>query len=624
MFSDWYRQGNYYKNCYPFSDIVEHRVTFKNAAFSVTILEIEIVFYHTKELKIWIKASKLHWHELNDLVKKHFGPFVDINNSNLGIFEGVSIVFLRPTDDLKVQFFYFVKLFDYLNKKYERTEFTDTLLKELSNILTWTSASRLGNNTIQTHILEEYINPISVFHPYHIRKSTAVLDLFENKSSKYIQNNILIIRKKLRYLITYGEDPNQISEDGYSVLKYVILYFPVEDLAFLLWHKADPRYRPKGILNYPSENAIEIALYFNKPDHFKMIAYAFPKRSVSAPIPRLQVKSCQVTEQGDQIHSDIVFTNNRSVKTRLMTTTEFQTQEPESVRTAVFKLFTTYFADPTGDKLKTKQNFDKEFSAEKNKNIDIVFDREEKLIVGFVLVRAVEDKGTIAVRFEYMTVTADSFLRSCGGVGIFGIRWACVKKNLYRQHMVRTHHLASDYNSYAPMQDELITPKYLSKSMLEFNQRMLDLEFGRRVQIYYGRFIALKELLKVTDKKNPHRKISFDEFCYNQFVLLYDNPEDKKKLAQEVGVEPVQAAVVSSVVGAGFLKRRTQIFKTFLNFDLCEHVSELTPIMKRKANVFMPGFAHYKQSTVSPLLKFEDFGDERLEFWLGVQTMSRF
>lgn len=613
MFNDWYRQHNFFKKL-PDYYSATNRVAFKNCAPLITIKSIDVIREKDQQINIYIEATAFHADEVHDVVKKYFGAFC------VRPFKYISLISFKPSDDLQLQIIQLKEMFNYLNKKYQRIEFTDILLKELANILSWVSLAPTLNN-VPCHIIEEYRIDISgnVIQGNHInplkQKSLAILELFTDENSKYIKDNLLSIRKKFRDLLRNGEDPNQTNEQGDFPLKFAILYLTSEDVAYLLWYKADPRYRPKGTTYY-SDNAIELTKIFNKPEHFNIMMASAPRKSLSS--PRLQVKSIKTTANDTQIITDLVFTNNRSIKTRFITTEEFHKPDFATLKSAIFKLFLDHFSDINGDIKKTKENFDKEFSAEKNKNIDIIFDNEEQRVVGFVLIRIVDDRDILVVKFEYMAVAADSLLRNCGGVGLFAIRWGCLIKGMYSSSIVKTYYLASDYNSYCPMQDELTTPKYLSKWMLESNQRLIDLEFGRKVPIYYGRFIAIQSLLKVTDKKGPNRKLTFDEFCYNNFILIYDSPEDKKLILEKMGGEPVQAAVVSSVIGARFLKRRAQLFKTFLNIDLNEHVCDLGSVFKHKTNTFMPLLKHHKQTALS--LKLED---ENLTFYTGVQRSSK-
>lgn len=644
MFSDWHRDSDYFAKipgfCLSFSmrfasDLALNTVSFKNCAQVASVSGIKVLrCSRDKSVNLLIGATVFHENEIGDIVEHYFKESAIVYRE--GTFTGISFIEFKATDDIKSKMQQLIKMFHYINKKYKRVEISELLIKELCNILAWSFAPIPGLKAHPGHFIKEYISPVGLAHVNPLKqKSTAVLDLFKSQntytiSPEYVAANLLRIRREIRYLISHGDDPNQCDSEGLTPLVLAILYLTPEDVAFLLWHNADPVLRPHdrshrliSINYFGTDNAIEVTRRHNKLEHYDMIKYSYSrfKRNLSAPIQPLQVTSCKVFDVGNQIHSDVTFNNNESIKTRFMTIEEFQKNESEAVRAAVFSLFRIYFPDPSGNIEKDQQNFAAEFL--KDHNVDIIFDKGGERVVGYVVLAFIEDKGTLVPKFRHMALSADSFLRNCGGVGLFGIRWACLTKNMYRENIVKTHHLACHYNSYAPMQDELITPKKLSKSMLEFNQRMTDKEIGRNVQIYYGRFVAVKELIKVMDKKDPNRQIGFDEFCYNLFALSFDDPTDEKKLAAELGTEPVKAAVVSSVVGAGFLRRRAQIFKTFLNFDLCQHIDELTPIMKRKANIFMPAFAKYKQTPVVSPLKFEDFGDERLAFWLGIQNLSK-
>lgn len=639
MYSDWYREHNYYQKIrfcdeYPTKlPITTHQVYFKNSAFPNCITYINVMRWSNQEIKVYINISVFHQKEVRDIIVDFFGPFYKGQFFN----EHEALISFTPEDDIKLLVSAFENLFNHFNKKFERTEFPNILLRELESIFTWSTmiAKQSASSALYSpmHLIKEYIDPF--WAEPHINplkeKSTTAIALFNDRPSSYIKTNLLKLRKKIRYLLSYdGEDPNQVNRDGETLFYYIILYFPPEDLAYLLWRKADPRYRPKGGKGHIYYNAIELAKRFNRPEALELIGNASPERFQSPELqnqkfqnpngPRLILQSCQVKILGNQILSKMVFPNNCIVRTKFLTIEEFYKYETNSTKDTLFELFATYNPDPNGDIKKTRKDFDNEFSIVPNKNLDLVFDNTRKL-VGYFIIVGEDDDESIGIKFHNVGLSKECILRGCGGVGLFGIRWAILIKSLYRAYILRTYQVSTHYNSYAPTQDELNTPRCLAKPMRDFNQRMVNRDFKRPIHIYYDRFIAIPELIKIADKKDPNKKKSFDESCYNQFVLSFDDPADEKALKKTHGEVPTQASVVSSVVGRGYLERRAKVFRHFINIDLNRHVYDLSCAMnsiKNQAKHFFPMLERFKQSEFSL-----DFEDERASYWNGVQDRAK-
>lgn len=616
MFNDWHREGDFYQRNTSNHYLV-NSVVFRNNGQIVSIKKIEVCCYKDGIIRIYLYPSEFVKVEIADVCRKYF---VEISKIECDLFGKQITVELSSKKNLMADLDVFKKMFNYLNSKYSRIEFSKEITDELTSILLYLSSSKTSSLKFK-HIIKEFINEPTHVNPIR-KKSTALLDSYYYKSKKDIDDSPI---EELHAWLRLGEDPNQCDETGNMLGEILILHKDEKWVALAMKYGFDPNRRPsKGCIF--DDNAFDLMKKYNKVKHFKvvMLAYSRPEKAIAK--PNVEVRELKTFSLNGQIITNMTFTDDQKITARLITTENFHKLESESVKLSLFDLFSKLFGDSKGRADKTKTNFEMEFSPEKNKWIELYFDSVDRFI-GFNLTRVVMVNGNIVSKSEYMGVDPNSMLRSCGACVIFGERASLAIKSLYKNMNVILYYLATHYNSFRSHESELNSTNFFSNYLLALAQKLLNDEFYRPVIIRNGCFIEEDGLLRVKEKKSINPKEYSDDFYFNEFskgiislgeyffyafILQYKSEQDKAL---------PRAAIVCSIVDSGFSKRRAERARK-LNIDLRKNVYELAKSLESNLSSFLPQFSQYRTSIVRPdnILA---FSDERLLFWTGTALRSK-
>lgn len=606
MISEWYREGDFYINqntnlYFPGGRIISrqhtedsepkntNKVIFKNLSPAITLKKIQIKHYSDGVTEIFLDPSVFHIKELHDLCRQYFNIAYDGERS---LPERICLSF-QTLIELKKSIPKIFKLLFYLNKKYERQEFSKDILSEFCNIFKFLQTR---NELAHKHSISENLQSQAHINPLRKKSTKLVNYLYFTKKPE---------TKVIHALLRQGEDPNQTDSEGTFPLYHAVQRLTVEVVKLLCFYKADFARRPyNGSIN--DNNAIELTKKYNSVDKFNIFKEACTPLNKILKVPQLTVQNIQLSSHNKEIITALTFTNKRMIVTRLMTSESFYNKEKEIERNAVFKLFSETFKDRLGDEKIFKEEHEETFCPEKNKWIEIFIDQNEKRIIGFNVFRVVENKGELVLKCEYAAIDSHSILRGSGGVVFFPFRIGFALQLLKPEFIVKVYYLAIHYFSYASLQDELITPKFQPKHMIESNQRLVNQDFNRVVPIIDGGYIETRSLPEVIIPLKK-KKMSFQEDCFNEFIL---------------GNGSNRAAVVSTIAGQGLFNSLSRRINHFLGINFPEHTIAFSECLRNNRKEFLPLLNNSSMSKKGEV-SLKNLVDERWPFWTDTHPRLR-
>lgn len=589
MFGEWYRERDFYivREDYEYT----HEVVFKNSSTSIILKRIAIRYsdlYSKGQTQICLFHTFSHKEEIRSLSKKYFGELCKEYPSQ------VIISFKTPLEwDLHQKSLF--DLLNYLNKKYDRQEFTKPLQEDILTVFQFILSNFKSLN--KRHIIPEELPEKAHINP--LRKTSKDLVNYlmfsENPKSSVIFD-----------MLRQGEDPNQTSASGSNPLYYAIIKMTEKEVKCLVWYGADFKRRPyKGAIY--DDNAIELCKIHNHLDKFNVFLHASTPLRKSLSDSRFRVKNISITIKDREIITSLNFPNDKGILLRLMTSEAFHEHKNAKEREIIFQLFSKIFKDREDNEKIFKEGFDNNFSPEKNKWIEPVIEQPENQIIGFSVFRVLLRKGKLAFKCEYTAFDEVCMLRGSGGNAWIPFRGSIALRCLLSQQITtKIHYINIHYFSWAFLKGELITGKYLSETMLDDDQAQVDQEFNGEVQIQNGCFIEARCLPEVRSSSRK-RVLSFDESCYNEFIL---------------GGNRHRAAVVSTIVGKRLFKNLSEKVTTVFGFDFGQHSIELAKALKKCRHDFLP-LLNNLELYRDEALTLNSLEDERWAFWTGMSNHTQ-
>lgn len=663
MFNDWLRHGRFLNlsddeyelqdgtiaiikkqgtsdkssDCGKETKLKTRNIKFFNYASAIKILKLEIL-QRNERCILEIEVSLPHFAEIKSIAIVFF-PKINFILSEL-----IRLEFLpHEAEDV---FNSLEKMLSAIDKNNQHVEFPKELIQDLKSVF---QNIKIDPNQTSNSFSELHKFNIPGYNRFEreiisIPKSDEISQkaFSESHDSSIILNSLTTHQKgiaaKIKWFLHYGknneesfqeiwsdlklgENPNKSDSLGQFPLREAMLRGREDLVELLLFYKADPLLRPyKAACN---KNAIEITLQWKLTGSYKIIMHFLSSFDRVKNQPSLNITDIKVYSEEDEIISSLKFSNNRRVKTRLMPSTNFHDKKLEKERNAVFDLFSNEFEDVEGNLVRFKEGFDANFQADQNKWVDLIEDQDQNKLIGFILYRILKENNTIIVKSEYGAIARNSVLRGSGSNTLFCRRAAFILKFITPRHTVIGYFITLSYLSYQLMTDELCTPKYQSKPMLNLNRALVREEFDSHTILHEGSFLEEPCLPRVKgqmpqNKSNKSdrsdKSISFDELCYNKFILFQDK--------SGFGIKYVRSAVVSTIIEKHSYENFRKRILDRSHYDIDAHLKDLATIVLTKKDKFLPMF-NQNSLRVSEIISIKALIDERELFWNGEGVLIR-
>lgn len=557
----WFRVNDFYQissNRYNVNGLL-HEVEYENSAYFCLIKKITVKYYdsyNTKQIVIELHFSKFHLNELEYAVNKFFVPY-EHYDKEYDYYTGFPALGYVPhlpfTIDYSNKFSKLINFFKFIEKEYRSEESTSEIITELKLIFAFIfEPSKLQgkqpNHTISEYELSnKHINPI-------LTESNTLINLCSKKKFSLI---------KLKTLLTQGEDPDQVNENGSerTPLSWAIHYNNIYLVKLLISYGANPFKR----FGWLYVSAIELAKDRNKVTILNIIFTEFngPKKSLN-----LQIMQSAIYNGNKQVITRLNFSNNASIYTFIKDLSKLNEFEIASM----FGLFKQFFKSANGDSKKTEAIFYSECIPDKDKFSELIYNEKQELIGFrlFELLKLESKKNHLFWHCIYAVIKPE--YRSYGIMSLLSFRPAFSLQLLAPDYTIGMYLSAIEKFSYRAIKDYLHGPKYQSKYILGLLGDILHEIYEDKIKLFQNgtmTFYATEPdpvLVKFNDKisNNIHDDFYYQDLLgYTESKINENDPRFSPILFLVDEDSFVRLAQSSAKIGISFSEHVKQFARSF-------------------------------------------------------------
>lgn len=498
--SAWYRKGDFYTiqapdNKWMHIDADSYQsciqeVEFRHTAYVSFLRKIGIYYFSDSTLIIKFFPTYFTGDKLNTLFYNVFPelkPDIEEGFEFALPYPKIVINQLTSSETLKKIERFFMEI----NKAHSTTEFDDTLLQELRQIM----LSPLEKNQ---HILHTFQSPYT---------NHSQLKQYYGDSSKKTFS-----MEHFEFLLSQGEDPN-------ACLLYAVDNIKV--LERLLQYGANPFFPRDWFICFAS--AIELA--FNQKDKscYQLICDSFSKPIKSLTHQPTVVYS-GIREEKDHIHTLFLFNDRKCIYTHFKRMNSLTKKE----RDELFIVFSKYFKSST-EKQSTNELFEEEFQGDK-KFIELFYDTTNNQCKGFhsyEIIQLKKHSSYLIIHGVYFAL--DESCRRYGVMSLISFRLAFCLQLLNATKKVLYHLSSIDYCGYRVMEKLTHFPKYQPSHMNNIMLETLNTIYENELEYIKNGLTCY--LLEETQTVNPDKSnnMTLEERFFEEKLKDSNSIETKEK-----------------------------------------------------------------------------------------------